>query len=297
MKSGTVAIVGRPNSGKSTLLNALVQQKISIVSDKPQTTRHRILGILTEERGQVAFADTPGIHKPGYRMNERMLRTVSEVLAEMDLVLLVIDGSVSFGAGENFALEMVKRSGSRAILVINKIDRIAKPKLLPVMERYSAEHAFLEIIPTSARKGENLQLLIDKIFDHLAAGETLFDPEMVTDRTERFMTAELIREKILARTREEIPYATAVLVRKFDESRRESAKKLVLIEADIIVEKKSQQGIILGAAGTQIREIGTLARRDIEELLGCRVFLSLRVETVQRWRDNESILDDLGVGK
>jgi GTPase len=296
MKSGTVAIVGRPNSGKSTLLNALVHQKISIVSNKPQTTRHRILGILTEERGQVAFADTPGIHKPGYRMNQRMLRTVGETLAEMNLVLLVVDGSISFGSGESFALEMVKNAGGHALLLINKIDRMAKQQLLPIMQRYSAEYPFLEIIPISARTGENLQLVVDKIFEHLSEGEELFDPELVTDRTERFMTAEFIREKILARTREEIPYATAVLVRNFDESKRETSKKLVVIEADILVERRSQQGIVLGAAGAQIREIGTLARRDIEELLGCKVFLSLRVTTVRKWRDNDSVLDDLGVG-
>ncbi len=295
MKSGTAAIIGRPNSGKSTLLNALVHQKISIVSDKPQTTRHRILGILTEERGQIAFADTPGIHKPSYRMNQRMQRAVADALREVDVVILVVDGSISFGAGESFALEMVKASGVRAILAINKIDRMAKAKLLPIMQRYSAGYGFLELIPISARTGENLALLVDKLFAYLPDGEPLFDPELVTDRSERFLTAEFIREKILARTREELPYATAVLIRVFDESRRKS-KKLVVIDAEVLVEKKSQQGIVLGAAGSQIKDIGTMARRDIEELLGCRVFLSLQVQTVRKWRDNDSVLDDLGVG-
>ncbi len=295
MKSGTAAIVGRPNSGKSTLLNALVRQKVSIVSNKPQTTRHRILGILTEERGQIAFADTPGIHKPGYRMNQRMQRTATDALREMDMVILLVDGSIAFGAGESFVLETVKASGARALLAINKIDRVAKPKLLPILQRYGAEYAFLELIPLSARTGENLGLLVDKIFDYLPEGDPLFDPEQVTDRTERFLTSEFIREKILARTREELPYATAVLIRKFDESQRES-KKLVVVEADILVEKRSQQGIILGAAGSQIKEIGMAARRDIEELLGCRIFLALRVQTVRKWRDNDSVLDDLGVG-
>ncbi len=295
MKAGTVAIVGRPNSGKSTLLNALVGQKISIVSDKPQTTRNRILGVVTDPRGQIAFVDTPGIHKPAYRMNERMYHVIVESLREVDLVILMVDGSVSFGAGENFALELVGNSARSAILAINKIDRMPKPKLLPIMQRYGSAHEFREIIPVSALTGDNLDLLLDKTFEHLPEGERLFDPDQITDRTERFLSAEFIREKILQHTREEIPYATAVLIRKFDESQRASGN-LVVIEAEILVEKRSQQGIILGAGGSQIRDIGTAARRDLEKLLGCRVYLALEVHTVRKWRDNESVLNDLGVG-
>ncbi len=295
MKSGTVAIVGRPNSGKSTLLNALIGQKVSITSDKPQTTRHRILGILTEPRGQVRFTDTPGIHKPMYGMNRRMQESVVNSITAADLVLLLIDGSCSFGSGESYVLQLLKRMRPSCILAINKIDIIAKPKLLPIMQRYSQEYSFVEIIPVSALRGENLQLLKGKILEHLPPGEILLDPEHLTDRTERFLSAEFIREKLLERTREELPYATAVLIRKFDESRRET-KNLIVIVADIIVEKKSQQGIILGAGGARIRDIGTYARRELEELFGCRVYLEINVKTVRDWRNDDVFLDTLELG-
>jgi GTP-binding protein Era len=295
MKSGSVTIVGRPNSGKSTLLNALIGQKVSITSAHPQTTRHRILGILTETRGQIVFADTPGIHKPMYRMNRRMLDSVMGTLKEMDLVLLIIDGTISFGAGERFVLDALKKMRPRAFLAINKIDTFSKPKLLPIMERYSREFDFLEIIPVSALKRDNLDLLVDKLFEQLSEGEPIFDADLVTDRTERFLTAEFIREKILERTREELPYTTAVLIRQFEERRR-NEEGLIVIKADIIVEKRSQQGIILGAGGAQIREVGIAARADLEELLGCRVFLDLTVRTVRDWRNDDRILDDLGLG-
>ena len=295
MKSGTVTIIGRPNSGKSTLLNSLVGQKISIVSDKPQTTRHRILGILTESRGQTVFVDTPGIHKPGYRMNQRMMRSVLDSLKDVDLVLLVVDASVPFGAGERFVLDLVKNAGHKTILLLNKIDRISKPRLLPIMQRYSHEYGFLELIPLSALTHENLNLLIDNIFKYLPEGPTFFEPDQFTDRTERFLTSELIREKILARTRQELPYSTGVVVRSFDESRR-ATSGLVVIEADILVEKKSQQGIILGKGGTLLRDIGILARKDIEPLLGCRIHLGLRVRTMSRWRDNDLVLDEMELG-
>ncbi len=296
MKSGTVAIIGRPNSGKSSLLNALIGHKISIVSEKPQTTRYRILGILAEGRGQAVFVDTPGIHKPGYRMNERMQGVVRDSLCGVNLVLLVLDGSVSFGSGESFALDMVKSLVPRAFLLINKIDKIAKPKLLPIIQRYGAAYDFLEIIPISALERDNLNLLTDKIFDCLPEGDPLFASDEVTDRTERFLTSEFIREKILERTLEEIPYSTAVMLRRFDESRRAS-KSLVIIDADILVEKRSQQGIILGTHGTHLRDIGIAARQDLERLLGCRVYLNLRVRTENRWRDNDSILDQLELGR
>jgi len=295
MKSGTAVILGRPNSGKSTLLNALVGQKISIVSSKPQTTRHRILGITSEDRGQIAFVDTPGIHKPEYRMNKRMLRTVYDELKGVDLVLMVVDASISFGSGENFVLEMIKKAHPRAILLLNKIDKIAKQKLLPIIKRYSASYDFLEIIPVSALSGENLELLLEKIFHYLPEGEPLFESELVTDRTERFLAAEFIREKILERVRAELPYTCAVLIRKFDESRREK-KNLVVIEADILVEKRSQQGIVLGARASKLRDLGTAARKDLEQLLDCKVYLELQVRTSLNWRDNDTILDQLELG-
>ncbi len=295
MKSGVAAIIGRPNSGKSTLLNALVGQKISIVSPTPQTTRHRILGILTEPRGQVVFADTPGIHRPEYRMNRRMLRTVKDALEDVDIVLLIVDASASFGAGESFVLEMVKHSGLPTLLLLNKIDKISKPRLLPIIKHYSEAHDFIEIIPISALTGDNCALVVSCVFDRLPEGERVYDAEQVTDRTERFLCAEFIREKILAFAREELPYTTAVLIRKFDESGRDS-KGLISVEADVLVEKESQQGIIIGKEGSQLRSIGTAARRELEEMLGCKVFLSLTVKAVPKWRDNDTVLDELEVG-
>jgi len=295
MKSGIVTFIGRPNSGKSTLLNALVRHKVSIVSPSPQTTRHRIRGILTEDRGQVVFVDTPGVHRPEYGMNRRMQRSVLDALQDIGLLLFLVDGSIAFGAGEGYVLDLVTKAALPTFLLINKIDKIAKPKLLPLMRRYADACAFLEIIPLSALTGDNRDLLLDRIFAHLPEGEPLYDAELVTDRTERFLAAEFVREKILAFAREEVPYATAVIVRKFDESRRES-RQLVLVEADILVEKKSQQGIIIGKEASQLRSLGSAARRDIEELLGCKLFLSLNVRTEPKWRNNEVVLDELQVG-
>jgi GTP-binding protein Era len=295
MKSGTAIIIGRPNSGKSTLLNALVGQKISIVSSKPQTTRYRIIGITADARGQIVFVDTPGIHKPGYRMNRRMLRSVHDALKQVDLLLLVVDGSISFGAGENFVLETVKHSGVPALLLINKIDKIAKPQLLPIMKRYAGEHNFLEIIPISALKKENLDLTLDKIFQYLPEGVAIYDADQITDRTERFLAAEFIREKLLEWARDELPYTSAVLLRKFDESQR-STKNLVVIDADILVEKRSQQGIIIGAGGLNLRDLGIAARKDLEALLGCKVYLGLQVVTVRNWRNDDAVLDQLELG-
>lgn len=295
MKSGIVCIVGRPNSGKSTLMNTLIGRKVSIVSPIPQTTRHRILGICTEARGQAVFVDTPGIHRPEYRMNRRMQRTVVDALRDVDLVILMIDGTISLGAGENFVLDMIKSAGRSSLLAINKIDKLAKPRLLPVMQQYASAYDFLEIIPLSALKGDNCALLVDKVFEHLPQGDFLFPADQVTDRTERFLAAEFIRERILAFAREEIPYATAVRVTSFDESRREK-KNLVVLEADILVEKKSQQGIIIGKEGTQLRTLGAAARRELEELLGCKLFLGLRVRTAAKWRDDDAVLDDLEIG-
>ena len=296
MKCGSAVIVGRPNSGKSTLLNALVGQKISIVSDKPQTTRHRVLGVVTEERGQIVFLDTPGIHKPAYAMNRRMIQTVYEGFNDVDLAILMTDASIAFGSGENYALEMVKRSGVPTILLLNKIDVISKRRLLPIMQRYGEAYNFLEIIPVSAMTGENLDLVRDKIFEHLPEGEPLYDAEYFTDRTERFLAGEFIREKILEKVREELPYACAVIIRNFDESGRET-KKLARIEADILVEKRSQQGIMLGAGASQLKNIGIAARRDLEKLLDCKVFLGLQVRTSPDWRNDETVLDKLELGQ
>jgi len=296
MKCGTVVIIGRPNSGKSTLLNAFVGQKISIVSAKPQTTRHRILGISTEARGQIVFMDTPGIHKPEYSMNRRMLHAVYDGMREVDLVLLIVDASISFGAGENFVLETVKKAQAPTFLLLNKVDKIAKTALLPSMKRYGEAYSFLVIIPISARSGENLDLVRDRIFDCLPEGEPLYDAEQITDRSERFLTAEFIREKLLEKVREELPYTCAVLIRRFDESKRET-QKLVVIDADIIVEKRSQQGIVLGSGASQLRDLGIAARRELEQFLDCKVYLALQVRTARNWRNDESVLDELELGR
>ncbi len=292
MKSGTVSLVGRPNSGKSTLLNALVGQKISIVSDKPQTTRYLIRGILNDERGQAVFVDTPGIHKPQYLMNERMQHMTMEAFKDVDLVLLLVDGSASFGAGERYVLDLLKNSGPRALLLINKIDKIAKPQLLPIMELYSREYGFLEIIPISATLHDNLKLVVEKVFDYLPGGEAVFTGDRPSDRTRSFMVSELIREKILERMRDELVYATAVLLKKFEEERR-APGTLFRLEAEILVEKRSQQGIILGKGGLMLRDIGIAARQELEAYLGGKVYLGLHVRTIQRWRDNETVLNEL----
>jgi GTPase len=296
MKSGTAVIVGRPNSGKSTLLNALVGQKISIVSANPQTTRHRIIGITTESRGQIVFMDTPGIHKPAYAMNRRMLHAVYDGLREVDLVLLVVDASISLGAGENFVLETVKKTQPKSILLLNKIDKIAKPKLLPIIQRYGNAYPFLEIIPISAKTGESIKLLVDKIFEYLPEGEPLYESEQITDRSERFLASEFIREKLLERVREELPYTSAVLIIKFDESQR-AQKNLVVIEAEILVEKRSQQGIIVGAGASQLRSLGIAARHELEQLLDCKIYLGLHVKTAHNWRNDEAVLDQLELGR
>jgi GTP-binding protein Era len=224
-----------------------------------------------------------------------MQRSVEESLVDVDLLLLLVDGSIAFGAGESFVLEMVKKASVPALLLINKIDRIPKPRLLPIIQRYADAHPFVEIIPMSALTGDNVDLVVDKVFEHLPEGEPFYEAERFTDRTERFLVSEFIREQVLVFAREEIPYTTAVLIRKFDESRRES-KKLVSVEADILVEKKSQQGIIIGTEGRHLRDIGAAARQEIEKLLGCKLFLSLTVRTAPKWRNDDAVLDDLEVG-
>ena len=241
--------------------------------------------------------DTPGIHKPDYSMNRRMLHTVYDGLRDVDLVLLIVDASISFGAGENFVLEMVKKAQAPTFLLLNKIDKISKSALLPIMQRYGAAYNFLEIIPISARTGENLDLVRDRIFEHICpkASRSMM-AEQVTDRSERFLAAEFIREKLLEKVREEMPYTCAVLIRRFDESKRET-QNLVVIDADIIVEKRSQQGIVLGAGASQLRDLGIAARRDLEQLLDCKLYLGLQVRTARNWRNDESVLDELELGR
>lgn len=294
-KTGFVALIGRPNSGKSTLLNALVGEKISIVSDKPQTTRNRILGVLTNDNGQILFTDTPGVHKPGYQLNRRMLSAVHESLRDVDLVLHLVDTSEATGAGERFVLEMVRESGKPSILLLNKIDKVDKKGLLPLIERYSRQHSYLAIVPISALKGEQLDVVLAEIFKYLPEGEPLYPADYLTDRTERFLVAEMIRERVLRHTRNELPYTTAVRIDRFDETER-SVGGLTRIHATIIVERDSQKGIVIGKRGQMIKAIGSEARHEIERLLESRVFLDLQVKVIEEWRDQDQVLDNIGIG-
>ncbi|HEV3276205.1 MAG TPA: GTPase Era [Terriglobia bacterium] len=284
-KSGFVAIVGRPNAGKSTLLNALVGAKVSIVTPVAQTTRNRILGIVNPPGAQVVFMDTPGIHKPVSRLNEQMMAFVRQALEERDLAVLIVDASEPFGKGDEFVLGLIKQYSTRAILALNKIDRIAKPKLLPLMERYAHLHDFEEIFPISAQHQDGLAELMKAVVRLLPEGPRYFPPELYTDQPERFLAAEIVREKLIRHTREELPHATAVLVEKFEEG-----DSLTRIHATIMVEKESQRPIVLGSGGERIKQIGTEARLDLERLLPPKVYLELFVKVEPHWRDDPALV-------
>ncbi len=294
MKSGFVAIVGRPNSGKSTLLNLLIGTKVSIVSDKPQTTRNRIMGIYTSEKAQIAFVDTPGIHRPGFKMNVRMMELVREAMKEVDIILHMVDVSDDYGKGEQFALDLVERYRKPCILLLNKVDLVNKGRLLPVIESYAEKGHYLEIIPISAKQGDNVSVLIEKIASLLPEGELIFPEGYFTDQQERFMVSESIREQVLHRTRQELPYSTAVKIEEFDESRREDG--LVVICASIVVDKTGQKKIVIGRGGQMIKLIGTEARKDIQKILDVKkVYLELNVKVIPGWRDQDFVLSDIGV--
>jgi len=290
-KSGVVALIGRPNAGKSTLLNLVIGEKIAIVSDKPQTTRTRISGVLTRDAGQMVFLDTPGVHKPGYRLNRRMMAVVTDALSTVDLILLIVDSTASFGAGDRFVLDMMKRVAPRAFLVPNKVDALKdKMKLLPLIEHYTKEREFAEVVPISALTGDGVELLTEKAFEYLPTGEPLYPEDELTDQPERAIVAELVREKILQTTGEEIPYVTAVVTERWEEE-----GDLTRINCLIYVERQSHRAIIIGRGGARLKEIGTLARADIEKLLGRHVFLGLFVKVREHWRDDERTLNELGI--
>ncbi|HEY0404267.1 MAG TPA: GTPase Era [Pyrinomonadaceae bacterium] len=291
-RSGYVALIGRPNAGKSTLLNRLVGEKIAAVSNKPQTTRHRIQGVITREEGQIVLVDTPGVHKPGYLLNRRMMAAVHDALEGVDLVCLIRDASVSTGNGDRFVLDLVKQSEKPALLLLNKTDKLAdKSKLLPLMEWYGAEHNWREVIPISALRGDMVEVLLTEIIRHLPEGEPLFDADELTDQPMRSIVSEIVREKILQTTGEEIPYVTAVVTEKFDEARAD----MTIIHCAIFVERAGQKSIIIGKGAEQLKEIGTRARHDIEQLLGHRCHLELFVKVEAGWRDKTSLLDSLGI--
>ena len=291
MKSGFVALVGRPNAGKSTLLNALMKQKVAIVSDKPQTTRSEIRGILNLEDAQIVFTDTPGIHKPEHLLGSRMNKEASNVMQGVDLIYLVSDGSVPFSRGDEFVLRMVKQSGIPAFLIFNKIDRMKKEDVLRYLELWQKKHDFAEFFPVSALKQESYEDLIRTTLEYLPEGEPFYPRETLTDAGIRFRIGEIIREKILMCTEEEVPHASAVYVETL-KTKKESAE----VGALILVEKQRQKGIMIGKQGAMLKKIGTMARPEIEALLGKRVYLSLYVRVEEEWRDRDKLITEYGYG-
>ena len=292
-KSGFVAVVGRPNVGKSTLLNQIIGQKIAIVSDTPQTTRNRILGILTLPDAQILFLDTPGIHKPQHKLGEYMVNSARSALREVDLILFVSDVTESVGPGERFILDMLKDEKTPVVLVLNKVDLVAKDKLLPIISQYSAFRDFAAIVPVSALAGSNVDRLLSVIKDLLPEGPQYYPEDEVTDQPERVVAAEFIREKIFRLTREEIPHSTAVEV----EEMKTRPNGDVFLRATIYVERESQKGIIIGAKGAMLKEIGQQARLDMENIFGSRFFVDLWVKVKNDWRNKEGSLRMFGYDK
>lgn len=293
MKSGLVSLIGRPNAGKSTLLNRFAGQKLAIVSDKPQTTRHRITGVRNVPDGQIVFVDTPGIHKPQHRMNRRMVDIALDTLREVDVVVLVVDATARPGSGDAFVVDVVKRAHRPAILALNKVDRIHKPHLLPIIEHFAKMLDFKAIVPVSALHGDGVAGLEAEIVAALPEGPALYPDDYLTDQSERTLAAELIREKVLANTHDELPYTTAVLIDQYEDAAEEGG--LTRIHASILVETESQKPIVIGKGGEMIKRIGTDARRDLEQMLDGKVFLDLHVKVRQDWRDDERVLDALGM--
>ncbi|MGE5423207.1 MAG: GTPase Era [Ignavibacteriales bacterium] len=291
IKSGFVSIVGRPNVGKSTLLNKLIGQKVAIVSDKPQTTRNRIQGIYTSERGQAIFIDTPGIHKPKHRLGEIMVDVASHSLREVDLILYVVDVTAQPGAGEDYIIkQLLEINNTPVVLVPNKVDLVEEEAIEPVVQQYSSRMNFSEVIPISAAKGKNLDKLMDIVFSYLPEGPLYYPEDEVTDQPQRFIASELIREKALRLTREEVPHSLAVEVEDF-ETRNNN---MIYIRAVIYTERDSQKGIIIGQSGSMLRKIGEAARKDIEDMLESQVYLDLWVKVKKDWRNSESQLRNLG---
>jgi len=291
MKSGFVALLGRPNAGKSTLLNRIVGQKLAIVSDKPQTTRTRVVGVKNYPNGQAVFVDTPGVHKPTHRLNVRMVDIALESMREVDVLALIVDVAVKPGTGDRYLLELVKGTTQPAILVLNKVDLVAKNKLLPLIDHYRQAHPFVEIVPASAVDGTNVDLLETLFVQYLPEGEPLYPPDYLTDQSERFFLAEIVREQVLQLTHDELPFSTAVVVDKFDEAADEG--KRVDLYCTILVDRESQKPIVIGKGGSMIKQIGTAARVELEDYLEKHVYLDLHVKVKSEWRDDERLLEEI----
>jgi len=287
---GYVSLIGRPNVGKSTLLNRLLGQKISIISDKPQTTRISILGIKTTQKGQIIFIDNPGIHKPLHRLNKRMMSFVYSSLETADIICLLIDATLKFGHGDEFVIDNLKNVSTPVFLLINKVDIIKKEKVLLLIDRYKDLFPFAEIIPISALKGINVEVLEDILYQHLPEADRIFSKGEISTQTQRFWLSEIIREKMLKYVKKELPFMTAVLLDKIEE-RKTRDNPLTYIHADIFVERETHRKIILGKHGSLIKKIGTEARKEIEEILKSKVFLDLHVRVKNRWRDSANVLE------
>ena len=292
-KSGFVAIVGRPNVGKSTLLNRIVGQKIAIMSDKAQTTRNKIQGVYTTPEAQLIFIDTPGIHKPKHRLGDFMVEAAYSALKEVDAVLFMISADQKRGRGDDFIIERLKIVTSPVYLVINKIDKIHPDELLSIIEDYSSQMPFAQVVPISATEGNNVDRLMETLVDEMPEGPQYFPEDQITDHPEYFVVSELIREKVLVLTRDEVPHSVAVVV----DSMKRNENDKIQIQATIIVERDSQKGIIIGKGGKMLKQIGTKARKDIESLLGDKVFLELWVKVQKDWRDKKVYLQDFGYRK
>jgi GTPase len=292
--SGEVAVVGRPNVGKSTLVNRLVGEKVAIVSDKPQTTRKRVLGVARLPGAEVALVDTPGIHRPHFRMNAAMVRDATDALASSDLVLWLVDASQKLGKGESFILGLVEKARTPAILVLNKIDLVPKERLLPLIADFSKRHDFAEIVPVSAKTGDGVERLAGLLARHLPEGEPAYPEDFLTSTPESEWISEVIREKLLERTRDELPFASAVVIESIEEN---AEKDLTVVVASIVVEKEGQKGIVVGKGGAMIRDIGTAARLALEEETGRRFFLDLQVKVREDWRNDERFLSRLVSGE
>jgi GTP-binding protein Era len=292
VKAGFVSFIGRPNAGKSTLLNRIVGHKLAIVSDKPQTTRTRIVGVKNYTDGQVVFVDTPGVHKPTHRMNVRMVDVALDAMRDVDVLTLVVDVSAKEGPGDRYLVGLLRRVTVPVILALNKVDLLAKAKLLPIIDRYRQAHPFVEFVPISATDGTNVDVLETLFLRHLPNGDPLYPADYVTDQPDRFFVSEIIREQVLQLTHAELPFSTAVVIDRFGEP---DADKVMTLHCTILVERESQKPIIIGKGGAMIKQIGIGARIELERFLDARVYLDLHVKVKSEWRDNQRVLDEMGL--